>query len=486
MADMTSLLDAVAGFNKARVLVIGDVMLDRFVYARVSRISPEAPVPVLAVERETATLGGAGNVARNIASLGGKATLIGGKGKDLPGDRMDELLSRETGIENALVTSAAARTTEKIRYIADQQQVVRVDSESPWPDAGNGKALAAARAHIAGHDVLVISDYAKGFLPPALVKELIALARSEGKPVIVDPKGADLTHYDGAMVITPNRHEAAIATATDTGSDAGVKASAQSLLASLPGLGAVLITRGAAGLSLAVRGRDPVHIAARPRDVFDVSGAGDTVVAALSLALASGSDLETAARLANIAAGIAVTMVGTAAVTADEIAAELHGQQLGSVEKKIATADRASEWLQLWRGRGHRIGFTNGCFDLLHPGHVSLLNQARAKCDRLVVGLNSDASVKRLKGETRPVQDQMARAIVLASLSMVDLVVIFGEDTPEALIRLLRPDLLVKGADYKRADVVGADFVASYGGEILLADLVPDRSTSDLIGRARE
>jgi D-beta-D-heptose 7-phosphate kinase/D-beta-D-heptose 1-phosphate adenosyltransferase len=363
---------------------------------------------------------------------------------------------------------------------------MRADSESPWPDAGNGKALAAVRAHMADHDALVISDYAKGFLPPALVKDLIALARDQGKPVIVDPKGADLARYDQATVITPNRHEAAIATALDTGSDAGVTASAQSLLASLPGLGAALITRGAAGLSLVARGRDPVHIAARSRDVFDVSGAGDTVVAALSLALASGSDLETAACIANIAAGIAVTMVGTAAVTTDEIAAELHSQQLESVEKKIATADRASEWLQLWRGKGRRIGFTNGCFDLLHPGHVSLLTQARAKCDRLVVGLNSDASVKRLKGEGRPVQDEMARAIVLASLSMVDLVVIFGEDTPEALIQQLRPDLLVKGADYKRADVVGADFVSSYGGEIVLADLVPDRSTSDLISRVRE
>ena len=195
---MTRPLDVVAGFRKMRVLVVGDVMLDRFVYARVSRISPEAPVPVLAVEREVASLGGAGNVARNIASLGGRATLIGGKGRDLAGDRLDELLAREAGIENALLASAAGRTTEKIRYIADQQQVMRADYESPWPDGGNGKALAAARIAIAQHDALVISDYAKGFLPPALVGELIALGRAHGKPVIVDPKGARLAHYDGA------------------------------------------------------------------------------------------------------------------------------------------------------------------------------------------------------------------------------------------------------------------------------------------------
>ena len=483
---MTPLLDVVAGFGKMRVLVVGDVMLDRFVYARVSRISPEAPVPVLAVEREVASLGGAGNVARNIASLGGRATLIGGKAKDPAGDRLDELLSREAGIENGLLASAAGRTTEKIRYIADQQQVMRADYETPWPDGGNGKALAAARIAIAQHDALVISDYAKGFLPPALVGELIALGRAHGKPVIVDPKGARLAHYDGATIITPNSREVGIATGVEAQNDATVTASAQSLLASLPQLGAVLITRGAAGVSLMARGREIVHVAARSRDVFDVSGAGDTVVAALALALAAGSDLEAAARLANIAAGIAVTMVGTAAVTADEIVAELHARQLESVEKKIVSANRAREWLELWRARGRRIGFTNGCFDLVHPGHISLLTQARAKCDRLVVGLNSDASVKRLKGPDRPVQDEMARAMVLASLAMVDLVVIFGEDTPEALIKELRPDLLVKGADYTRQEVVGADFVSSYGGEVMLAELVPDRSTSSLIDRARE
>jgi D-beta-D-heptose 7-phosphate kinase/D-beta-D-heptose 1-phosphate adenosyltransferase len=332
----------------------------------------------------------------------------------------------------------------------------------------------------------VISDYAKGFLPPALIRDLIALARAHHKPVIVDPKGADLARYDGATVITPNRHEAGIATGMETGSDAAVADVAQNLLARLPALDAALITRGQAGLSLAVRDRDIVHIASRAREVFDVSGAGDTVVAALALMLAAGGGLEDAARLANVAAGIAVTMVGTAAVTADEIAVELQVQHLESVEKKIVSAERAQEWLALWRARGKKIGFTNGCFDLVHPGHISLLTQARAKCDRLVVGLNADASVRRLKGAGRPVQDETARAIVLASLAMVDLVVIFGDDTPEILIKQIRPDVLVKGADYKRENIVGADFVASYGGEVVLAELVPDRSTSDLIHRAQQ
>jgi D-beta-D-heptose 7-phosphate kinase/D-beta-D-heptose 1-phosphate adenosyltransferase len=479
-------LELLARFKDARVLVVGDVMLDRFVYARVSRISPEAPVPVLAVEREAVSLGGAGNVARNIASLGGEASLIGGKGNDDAGARLDKLLSQAPRIRNRLVVSEPGRTTEKVRYIADQQQVMRADYEKPWPHANRDKVLALAREAIGDHQALVISDYAKGFLSPALVKELIALARAEGKPVIVDPKGACFDHYDGATVITPNKHEAANIAGGEADSDAGATACAQSILNGLPQLSAVMITRGSSGLSLLARGGEVIHVAARPRDVFDVSGAGDTVVAALGLALAAGGDLSSGAALANIAAGIAVTMVGTAAVTADELAGEIHAGQLESAEKKIVSPERAQEWLKLWRAKNRRIGFTNGVFDLVHPGHISLLRQARAKCDRLVVGLNSDASVKRLKGAGRPVQDEMARAIVLASLAMVDLVVIFGEDTPQALIQAMRPDVLVKGADYKREEIVGADFVASYGGEVVLAELVPEQSSSSLIRRARE
>jgi D-beta-D-heptose 7-phosphate kinase/D-beta-D-heptose 1-phosphate adenosyltransferase len=483
---MTELLESLAGFGKARILVVGDVMLDRFVYGQVSRISPEAPVPVLSVGREMETLGGAGNVARNIVSLGGRASLIGGKGSDSAGARLDQLLSQEPDIANALFTAQDARTTEKIRYIADQQQVMRADREAPWPEGASQEVLAAARAAIADHDVLVISDYAKGFLPPSLLAGLIRLAREHEKPVIADPKGRDLTRYDGATLITPNKQEAGAAAGMAVESDAAAAMAGERLLKTLPKTEAVLVTRGSSGLSLTARGHDTLHIAARPREVFDVSGAGDTVVAALALALASGAGLEDAARLANIAAGIAVTMVGTAAVTADALANELHARQLESAEQKVVSAERALEWLTRWRAKKGRIGFTNGCFDLIHPGHISLLRQARARCDRLVVGLNSDASVKRLKGAGRPVQDETARAIVLASLAMVDLVVIFGEDTPERLIRQLRPDVLVKGADYKREEIVGADFVASYGGEVVLADLVADHSTSGLVARARQ
>jgi len=483
---MTGLFEVLTGFRQARILVVGDVMLDCFLYGRVSRISPEAPVPWLAVEREVETMVGAGNVARNIVSLGRRATLIGGRGADAAGARLEALLTREAGVENALVTSERARTTEKVRYIAGQQQVMRADMEAPWPDSDRDTILGAARAAIATHDALVISDYAKGFLPPALVADLIALARSLHKPVIVDPKGMRLSQYDGATVITPNRHEASIAAGLDTGNDEATAGAAQRLLDALPKLEAALITRGSAGMTLLARGKEALHIPARAREVFDVSGAGDTVVAALALALACKSSWEDAARLANSAAGIAVTKVGTAAVTADEVAAELQSHQLAPAEKKIVSAERAKDLVEAWRAKGHKIGFTNGCFDLIHPGHISLLNQAKARADRLVVGLNADASVRRLKGEGRPVQDETARAIVLASLAMVDLVVIFGEDTPDTLIRALRPELLVKGADYKREEIVGADFVSSYGGEVLLAELMPQHSTTSLIGRARE
>jgi len=480
---MTKLQDVLAGFGAVRVLVVGDLMLDRFVYGRIARISPEAPVPVLAVERETTVLGGAGNVARNIASLGGRATLIAGRGRDEAGAQVAMLLAQETGIDDALLVREDARTTEKLRYIAGRQQVMRADREAPWP--GGDGALAAARAVIADHDALVISDYAKGFLPPALVRDLIALARQHGKPVIVDPKNMDLTRYDGASVITPNRQEAGAATGLDTETDGAVAAAAQAILRAPQTLEAVAITSGAAPTKSPAHAREVAHVTTHARAVFDVSGAGDTAVAALALALAAGAGLEDAARLANIAAGIAVTMVGTAAVTANDVREELQFRRLERADRKTVPAGEAGEIVERWRAAGQRIGFTNGCFDLIHPGHIALLSQARARCDRLVVGLNADVSVRRLKGKERPLQDETARAIVLASLAMVDLVTIFDEDTPEHLIRQIRPDVLVKGADYKREDIVGADFVKSYGGAVVLAELVPDRSTTDLVDRAR-
>jgi D-beta-D-heptose 7-phosphate kinase/D-beta-D-heptose 1-phosphate adenosyltransferase len=373
-----------------------------------------------------------------------------------------------------------------VRYIAGQQQVMRADMEAPWPDSDRDTILGAARAAIATHDALVISDYAKGFLPPALVADLIALARSLHKPVIVDPKGMRLSQYDGATVITPNRHEASIAAGLDTGNDEATAGAAQRLLDALPKLEAALITRGSAGMTLLARGKEALHIPARAREVFDVSGAGDTVVAALALALAADADWETALRIASAAAAVAVGKKGTASVTATELRRKiLPHAYLAAEEKIVAAGGDLDVHLEEWRKQGLRIGFTNGCFDILHPGHVKVLTAARGACDRLVVGLNSDASVKRLKGEGRPVQNEQARAEVLAALEAVDLVAVFEEDTPLKLIARIKPSVLVKGGDYTRETVVGHEIVEAHGGEVMLVDTLPGFSTTSLVNRAR-
>jgi D-beta-D-heptose 7-phosphate kinase/D-beta-D-heptose 1-phosphate adenosyltransferase len=484
-APHTDALALPAGFGQARVLILGDVMLDRFVYGRVERMSPEAPIPVLSIQRETAMPGGAGNVARNVASLGGTAVLVGLAGDDRAGADLRRLLGEVPGVTAALVPAAGRPTSEKVRYVADRQQLLRADHEDAAPAEGDAATalLQAFRQHLAGADAVVLSDYAKGVLSDAVLGEAIALARAAGKPVIADPKHRDLSRYDGVTLVTPNRGEAALATGLRAEDDAGTAGAAAAILAAAPAIAAVLVTRGARGMTLAARDAAPVHIRTAAREVFDVSGAGDTVVATLALALAAGSALELAARLANAAASIAVGKTGTATVRQDELAATLQEERVHSTERKVVTLEQAADIVARWRARGERIGFTNGCFDLIHPGHVSLLGQARAACDRLVVGLNTDASIRRLKGPDRPVQDEVARAIVMASLAVVDLVVLFAEDTPLELIRTLRPDVLVKGADYTIDKVVGADLVQSWGGEVLLADLKPGQSTTRTIAR---
>ena len=469
-------------FAGKTVLVLGDVMLDRFIYGAVDRISPEAPVPVIAVERETAMLGGAGNVARNVAALGGKAVLIGLVGDDEAGRALTALIGDETGLDAHLVTAPARRTTEKVRYISGSHQMLRVDREDRAP-AEAGVLLAAFAQRLAAADVVVLSDYAKGVLTDAVVRGAIDAARAAGKPVIVDPKSRNLARYDGATLVKPNRKEAAEATGVTEDSDEASEAAGAAILAMAPGLDAALITRGGAGMTLSARGQPTVHLPATAVEVFDVSGAGDTVAATLALAVAAGADLTDAARLANLAAGLVVAKLGTDVVTAAELTALARSDAGEPAEIKIADLDTARDIVAGWRARGQTVGFTNGCFDLLHPGHISLLSQAKATCDRLIVGLNTDASVSKLKGPTRPVQKEHGRATVLASLSSVDLVVLFDQDTPLDLIQAFRPDVLVKGADYTVETVVGSDVVLGYGGKVVLADLKAGQSTTALIGR---
>lgn len=477
-----ALSDLPRAFAGKTVLVLGDVMLDRFIYGAVDRISPEAPVPVIAVEKETAMLGGAGNVARNVAALGAKAVLIGLVGQDDAGAALRGMIDAERGLEAELVTDPQRRTTEKVRYISGSHQMLRVDREDRGP--GDAAALLSAfKARLATADVVVLSDYAKGVLTSEVVRGAIDAARAAGKPVIVDPKSRDFARYDGANLIKPNRKEAAEATGITENSDEASEDAGEAILAMAPGLDAALITRGGAGMTLAVRGEAPVHLPATAIEVFDVSGAGDTVAATLALAIAASASLPEAAHLANLAGGLVVAKLGTDVVTAAELTAVAASAQGEPGEIKIADRDHARQIVEGWRARGLKVGFTNGCFDLLHPGHVSLLSQAKAACDRLIVGLNTDASVSKLKGPTRPVQKETGRATVLASLSSVDLVVLFGEETPLELIKTFRPDVLVKGADYTVETVVGSDIVLGYGGEVVLAELKQGQSTTNLIAR---
>jgi len=477
------LAEAVRRLANASALVIGDVMLDRYVYGAVSRVSPEAPVAILREEREVAVPGGAGNVVRNMTALGAAVAFISVVGDDQAGSDLTGLIGGQPNVEPWLLVEGGRTTTVKTRYIAAGQQLLRADREQTEAiDARlTERILRIARDAIAATSVTVLSDYRKGLLAPGLPEQLVAAARAAGRRIIVDPKGPDYAPYAGADVITPNRKELAEATGMPTDTEAAIVAAA-AVLRERHGFGAVLVTRAEDGMSL-VAPDCVLHLPAEAAEVYDVSGAGDTVAATLACALAAGLDLPVAARLANIAAGIVVGKVGTAVARPADLLAAL-GPRQGAL-RKVVTLEEASEQVARWRQRGWRIGFTNGCFDILHPGHVHLLEQARAGCDRLIVGLNSDASVRRLKGATRPVQQEAARAAVLASLATVDLVCIFDDETPEALIRELRPDLLVKGADYREDEVVGADLVQSWGGKVLLAEIVAGQSTSATLARIR-
>ncbi|MCU0837919.1 MAG: D-glycero-beta-D-manno-heptose 1-phosphate adenylyltransferase [Rhodospirillales bacterium] len=460
-------------------------MLDRFVAGSIERISPEAPVPVLHIAHTTAMPGGAGNVARNVAALGGRVRLISVIGDDAAGAELSAALAADPNITAEPLIEAGRRTTVKTRFIAASQQVLRADEETtaPLSVAGRAEVEARAIAAIADSDAVLLSDYAKGVLGEGMAARLIAAARAAGRPVIVDPKGRDFRRYAGASVITPNRRELAEASGVIVATPEDAVAAARSLLAGA-GIDAVVATLGGDGLVVVSDGGAAVrHLPAIAREVFDVTGAGDTVVAALALLIAAGTPLAEAAAIANVAAGIVVGKVGTAVATAAEIAAALRQRELAGADAKLCSRAGALEQVAAWRRQGLVVGFTNGCFDLIHPGHLSLLRQARAACDRLVVGLNSDASVRRLKGSGRPVQSEAARGLVLAALADVDLVVIFDEETPAALIEALRPGVLVKGADYRIDEVVGAAFVRSIGGRVLLARLEPGYSTSATLAR---
>jgi D-beta-D-heptose 7-phosphate kinase / D-beta-D-heptose 1-phosphate adenosyltransferase len=481
--------DAIRLMSMQTVLCVGDLMLDEFVYGEVGRISPEAPAPVLTVTRSEFVVGGAGNVARNIGALGARCIFIGVVGEDDAGNLLVARLRSEPMIEAHLAFDRSRPTTRKVRFVSEHHSthLLRADWELAEPIGRDSEqeVLDAALAALPRAASIVLSDYAKGLLTPRVIRTVIDAALDHGKPVIVDPKGKDFSVYRGATLITPNRQELADVTRRALRTEADIASAAGELNRSIASR-AVLVTRSEAGMSLVPAGGEPIHIAAYPVKVRDVSGAGDTVAAVLAAMLATDAGLEPAMRAANAAAAVVVGKRGTATVSAAELRARiLPAASLAPEEKTIFDWKVLDERLAEWRRQGLRIGFTNGCFDLLHPGHVKLLTRARAACDRLIVGLNSDGSVARLKGEGRPMQEAHARAEVLAALEAVDLIVIFDQDTPLELIRRVRPKILAKGSDYRREQVVGGELVEADGGEVILIDLVPGFSTSRIVRQSR-
>ena len=470
-----------------RVLVVGDVMVDHYVTGRVQRVSDEAPVPIIHVASERWTAGGAANVAANIAALGGRATLVGLTGGDPAASTLASILSTMSDrVDVDLVTEPGRPTTIKTRYMGGQHQIVRVDREQATPVSRitEDRLIAALEDLPDDCGAIMLSDYGKGTLTDRVLAAAMAAAAKAGVPVIIDPKRADWTAYAGATVITPNRKELQLAIHAPCAND---EECAVAAAAAMQMTGAtILLTRSEQGMSLYRDGKTPLHLSAKAREVFDVSGAGDTVAATFALGVAAGLSHEDAMHAANLAAGIVVGKRGTATPSPAELMAAIDqpGRGLSDAPGALTLA-QAKTMRDAWGREGLTVGFTNGCFDILHAGHISLLRQAAAACDRLIVALNTDASVSALKGPDRPVQSEEARAAVMAAVKGVDAVILFGEPTPLEVIRELQPDVLVKGADYAEDQIVGADIVRANGGRIVRAALVDGQSTTKVIEKSR-
>lgn len=480
--DNDDLAALVSSLALARVLCVGDVMVDRFVHGEVERISPEGPVPVLRHGHVETAPGGAANVARNVGSLGAVCTLVSVVGDDTAARDLAVELRESTSLNVRFVVDPSRPTTLKTRFVSQGHQLLRVDDEvkTDVDDSVAAELLEYIRDELHQHDVMVLSDYAKGVLTPVVVVAAIEAARALGKAVIVDPKARDLSRYAGARLVTPNSAETTLISGIQPVSDEAAERAGQRILDTYR-LDGVLITRGAGGMTLLDRDGSAVHVAAHTRDVFDVVGAGDTVVSMLATALAVGASASDAVRLSNVAAGVVVAKRGTSVVTRTELLDEIESAA-AATSTPLAGSDAELEAIvERKRAHGARIGFTNGVFDIVHPGHLSLLEFAKEACDFLVVAINSDASVRRLKGPTRPINAECDRAAVVGGFGAVDAVVVFDDDTPLRLISLIRPDVLVKGADYAESEIVGGDVVRSYGGTILRAEIVGGKSSTRII-----
>lgn len=465
-------------FSKARVLVLGDVMLDRYWYGATSRISPEAPVPVVRVNDLSEKPGGAANVAMNITSLGAEALLMGWIGNDEAGSRLIELLT-EAHVHNCLIPCVELPTITKLRVLSHHQQLIRLDFEQSYQSVSTPDLLTVFAQEVVNYDVVVMSDYGKGVL--AHPEPFIQAAVAANVPVLVDPKRLDFSAYAGATVVTPNRSEfeAVVGHCAD---EHELVTKGMALLRQCK-LQSLLITRGEQGMTLLAEHMEPLHLPALAREVYDVTGAGDTVIGALAAALAAGSDLPLAVKLANAAAGVVVGKLGTATVSSTELSLALANLQPG--KQGIVTLEEVLLLRADARARGEKVVMTNGCFDILHAGHITYLEEAKALGDRLIVAVNDDASVARLKGSSRPLNPLLQRMQVLAGLRSVDWVVPFSSDTPEELISKVLPDTLVKGGDYQVHEIAGHKAVLAHGGEVIILSFVPGCSTTLILNKIR-
>lgn len=479
--DRKTIESLLARAGNLRCLVVGDLMLDEYLWGKTERISPEAPVQVVDVLREDLRLGGAGNVANNLRALGCRVSVASVIGADENGEALLNALSQQGIATDGTMQETGRRTGRKTRVLAANQQIVRIDRESrePLGPAIEKQFCSWLQTHLPRFDVVLVSDYLKGVLTQQVLRTIMTIARQRRTPVLVDPKGNDYRKYRGATVLTPNRKEAEAASGIAIRCPSSLQEAASALMAMVE-LDNLLITRSEEGMSLFLGSGETVHIPTVAREVYDVTGAGDTVLAVLAFGVAGGLPLAEAARLSNLAAGIAVGKLGTSVVTPDEIIAAVARDHRDS-DSKIKNRDVLVEIIEQERNKGKQVVFTNGCFDLLHAGHVKYLQAARALGDLLVLGLNSDDSVRRLKGPKRPLIAEDERAHILAALNCVDYVCLFDEDTPLDLIAALKPAILVKGGDYTPETVVGREIVESYGGRVELIPFVEGKSTTTII-----
>lgn len=467
----------ISNFNKTKILIVGDLMLDSYWKGNVSRVSAEAPIPIVHIGIQEDRAGGAGNVALNAAKLGANCHLIGLVGNDSVAERL-EIILKENQVQYNLLKVDGLKTINKLRILSQSQQLLRLDFEDNFSSIDKNLLFESFIEKLSFTDIVILSDYAKGTLND--IQVLIESAKVAEKRVIIDPKGNDFIRYKGAYIITPNfvEFEAVVGKCS---SEQEIESRGFELLKSLE-LNAILITRGEHGMTLLEKGRPPFHLPTFAREVFDVTGAGDTVVASLGIALASGFNLTNAVKLANIAAGLVVGKVGTATLTSQELQVSLEINSLTTVSKIIQLSALIVE-IKKYRDVGKKIVMTNGCFDILHPGHITLLEEARALGDYLIVAVNDDKSVQRLKGDLRPINDLSVRMRMLAALECVNWVVSFEEDTPENLYGLILPDILVKGGDYQEDEIIGGNAVKLAGGKVVVLNFIDGFSTTKFINR---